>query len=103
MANPYLPLWEYIPDGEPRVFGDRVYVYGSHDRAGSDSFCDYVLKCWSAPIDDLNNWICHGDIFIPWQTGITRQILPGREKISSSMRRMSYREKTENTICLLIS
>ena len=29
MPNPYLPLWEYIPDGEPRVFGNRVYVYGS--------------------------------------------------------------------------
>lgn len=63
MANPYLPLWEYIPDGEPRVFGDRVYVYGSHDNAGSTKFCDYVLKCWSAPLDDLNNWVCHGDIF----------------------------------------
>lgn len=63
MANPFLPKWEYIPDGEPRVFGDRVYVYGSHDRAGSDSFCDYVLKCWSAPVDNLNKWICHGDIF----------------------------------------
>lgn len=21
--NPYLPSWEYIPDGEPYVFGDR--------------------------------------------------------------------------------
>lgn len=63
MANPYLPGWEYIPDGEPRVFGNRVYIYGSHDRAGSDSFCDHVLKCWSAPLDDLNNWTCHGDIF----------------------------------------
>lgn len=63
MANPYLPLWEYIPDGEPRVFGDRIYVYGSHDNAGSTKFCDYVLKCWSAPLDDLDNWVCHGDIF----------------------------------------
>ncbi len=63
MSNPYLPKWEYIPDGEPRVFGDRVYVYGSHDNAGSDKFCDYVLKCWSAPIDQLNQWTCHGDIF----------------------------------------
>ncbi len=63
MANPYLPAWEYIPDGEPRVFGDRIYVYGSHDLAGSDKFCDYVLKCWSAPLNDLNNWVCHGDIF----------------------------------------
>ncbi len=25
--NPILPLWEYIPDGDPRVFGDRVYLY----------------------------------------------------------------------------
>lgn len=63
MANPYLPNWEYIPDGEPRVFGDRVYVYGSHDRAGSGRFCDYVLKCWSASVDNLNEWVCHGDIF----------------------------------------
>ena len=63
MPNPYLPCWEYIPDGEPRVFGDRLYVYGSHDTAGSDKFCDHVLKCWSAPLDDLNNWVCHGDIF----------------------------------------
>jgi hypothetical protein len=61
--NPYLPLHEYIPDGEPRVFGERVYIYGSHDRAGSDSFCDFKLKVWSASIHDLNNWICHGDIF----------------------------------------
>lgn len=26
MANPFLPEWEYIPDGEPRVFGSRVYL-----------------------------------------------------------------------------
>ena len=45
--NPYLPSWEYIPDGEPHVFGDRVYVYGSHDRFNAPIFCvnDYV--CWS--------------------------------------------------------
>jgi hypothetical protein len=63
MSNPYLPLWEYIPDGEPRVFGDRVYIYGSHDRVGSNEFCDYKLKVWSAPLNDLNNWVCHGHIF----------------------------------------
>ncbi len=63
MANPYLPGWEYIPDGEPRVFGDRVYIYGSHDNAGSDSFCDFKLKVWSAPVDDLTHWVCHGDVF----------------------------------------
>lgn len=63
MPNPILPLWEYIPDGEPRVFGDRVYLYGSHDRAASGAFCDYKLKVWSAPVNDLNNWQCHGDSF----------------------------------------
>ncbi len=63
MPNPYLPLWEYIPDGEPRVFGDRIYIYGSHDKAASDSFCDYCLKVWSAPVNDLQNWQCHGEVF----------------------------------------
>ncbi len=44
--NPYLPLDEYIPDGEPRVFGDRVYIYGSHDKEGGEFFCmrDYVTS-----------------------------------------------------------
>ncbi len=50
MPNPYLPNWEYIPDGEPRVFGERVYIYGSHDRVDSEYFCDYKLKVWSASI-----------------------------------------------------
>lgn len=61
--NPYLPANEYIPDGEPRVFGDRVYVYGSHDRFNAGIFCvnDYV--CWSAPVEDLSAWRCEGVIF----------------------------------------
>ena len=61
--NPYLPSWEYIPDGEPYVFGDRVYVYGSHDFYNGYVFCmgDYV--CWSAPIDDLGNWRYEGVIY----------------------------------------
>jgi hypothetical protein len=61
--NPYLPSWEYIPDGEPYVFGDRVYVYGSHDQFDGKSFClgDYV--CWSAPTTDLSDWRFEGTIF----------------------------------------
>lgn len=61
--NPYLPSWEYIPDGEPYVFGDRVYIYGSHDLYNGHVFCmgDYV--CWSAPIDDLGNWRYEGVIY----------------------------------------
>lgn len=37
--NPFLPIDEYIPDGEPHVFGDRVYLYGSHDKEGGETFC----------------------------------------------------------------
>lgn len=61
--NPYLPGYEYIPDGEPYVFGDRVYIYGSHDRFGAPMFCmnDYV--CWSAPVDDLSDWKYEGVIY----------------------------------------
>ena len=61
--NPYLPSWEYIPDGEPHVYGDRVYVYGSHDRFNAPIFCvnDYV--CWSAPLNGLSAWTCSDVIF----------------------------------------
>ena len=61
--NPILPSWEYVPDGEPRVFGDRVYLYGSHDRFDGADFClnDYVG--WSAPVDDLTEWRCEGIIY----------------------------------------
>ncbi len=60
--NPYLPSWEYIPDGEPYVFHDRVYVYGSHDRFNGYAYClnDYV--CWSAPVEDLADWRYEGVI-----------------------------------------
>lgn len=61
--NPYLPSWEYIPDGEPYVFNGRVYVYGSHDRFNGYVYClnDYV--CWSAPVDDLSDWRYEGVIY----------------------------------------
>lgn len=60
MPNPFLPLNEYIPDGEPHVFGDRVYLYGSHDKARSKRFCVQDYTVWSAPVDDLSCWVCHG-------------------------------------------
>ena len=62
-ANPYMPLWEHVPDGEPRVFeykGEkRVYVYGSHDTARTE-YCGTDQVVWSAPVSDLTNWTCHG-------------------------------------------
>ena len=61
--NPYLPSWEYIPDGEPHVYDGRVYVYGSHDFYNGCVFClgDYV--CWSAPVGDLSDWRYEGVIY----------------------------------------
>lgn len=61
--NPYMPSYEYVPDGEPHVFGDRIYVYGSHDRFDGRNFClnDYI--CYSAPVTDLSNWSYEGVIY----------------------------------------
>ena len=61
--NPYLPPWEYIPDGEPRVFGDRLYIYGSHDRFGGKWYCENDYVTWSAPLSDLSDWRYEGVIY----------------------------------------
>ncbi len=68
-ANPYLPLWEHIPDGEPYVFEDpdnpgkeRVYIYGSHDTLKT-TYCGKDLVVWSAPVENLNDWRYDGVIF----------------------------------------
>lgn len=60
LCSPFLPGWEYIPDGEPHIFGDRLYLFGSHDRFGGKRFClnDYVV--WSAPLSDLSAWKYEG-------------------------------------------
>lgn len=67
--NPYLPLWEFIPDGEPYVFEDpdcpgkyRVYIYGSHDSLLRE-YCGREQVVWSAPVEDLGNWRYDGIIF----------------------------------------
>lgn len=61
--NPYLPSYEYVPDGEPRVFNNRLYVYGSHDRFNGTTYCMEPYTVWSCPIDDLSDWTCHGIIY----------------------------------------
>ena len=61
--NPYLPLHECIPDGEPRVFGDRVYIYGSHETEGGDCFCNLDYVTYSAPTTDLTDWRYEGVIY----------------------------------------
>ncbi len=62
-VNPYLPNWEHIPDGEPHVFEDRVYVYGSHDSRQDSGYCGPDHVTWSAPIDDLTDWRYEGEVF----------------------------------------
>ena len=58
--NPYLPLTEYVPDGEPHRFGDRVYIYGSHDVPHGTAYCQNHYTVWSAPVDNLKEWKSHG-------------------------------------------
>ena len=69
-GNPYMPLWEHIPDGEPYVFEDpdqpgkyRVYVYGSHDDLIT-AYCGRDQVVWSAAVDSLNNWRYDGEILV---------------------------------------
>lgn len=69
IGNPYLPLWEHLPDGEPRVFEDpdlpgkyRAYIIGSHDLRFT-SYCGPDIRMWSAPIEDLTSWRDEGAIF----------------------------------------
>ena len=70
VGNPYMPLWEHIPDGEPYVFEDpdqpgkyRVYVYGSHDDLITE-YCGRDQVVWSASVDSLNNWRYDGIILV---------------------------------------
>lgn len=67
--NPYMPLWEHIPDGEPHVYDDpdlpghqRIYVYGSHDNRITD-YCGLDQVVWSAPVEDLTHWRYDGICF----------------------------------------
>ncbi len=68
-GNPYLPLWEHLPDGEPRVFEDpdnpgkfRIYIIGSHDVRFT-SYCGPDIRMWSAPVENLSEWRDEGPIF----------------------------------------
>ena len=73
--NPYLPLWEHVPDGEPRVFEDpdhpgkmRAYIIGSHDVKNTE-YCGPDIRMWSAPVEDLSQWRDEGAIFTHYVDG----------------------------------
>ena len=74
--NPYLPLWEHLPNGEPRVFEDpdnpgkfRAYIIGSHDVTYS-AYCGPDIRMWSAPVEDLSQWRDEGPIFTWYVDGL---------------------------------
>ena len=71
--NPFLPFDTYIPDGEPKVFEGRLYLYGSYDRCGG-KYCTDCYHVVSAPLDDLTNWTDHGIAFascdVPWSDAL---------------------------------
>ncbi|MDR0424734.1 MAG: family 43 glycosylhydrolase [Clostridiales Family XIII bacterium] len=100
-ANPFLPQWERVPDGEPRVFTDpvsgeeRLYVYGSHDSRLS-GYCGPDHVVWSAPLDDLNDWRYDGEAFHVDQLngvdyvdrdGVTKQLIVD---VEANLRVMLY-------------
>ncbi len=69
-ANPYLPLWEHIPDAEVHLFHDpdditkeRVYIYGSHDLIRASTYCAYDIVSWSTPPEDMTDWRYEGPVY----------------------------------------
>lgn len=89
--NPYLPLWEHLPDGEPRVFEDpdnpgkyRAYIIGSHD-VHYTQYCGNDVRMWSAPVEDLSKWRDEGPIFSyfvngQWDTMYAPDIVEVKDK-----------------------
>lgn len=56
---PILP--DFYADPSARVFGDSVWIYPSHDIAGSTGWDMTDWHCFSSP--DLKKWTDHGIIF----------------------------------------
>ncbi|MBQ4243883.1 MAG: family 43 glycosylhydrolase, partial [Clostridia bacterium] len=71
--NPFLPFGIYTADGEPKVFGNRVYLYGSNDLFDG-GYCSKEYHVYSAPVDDLTDWTDHGISFttdaVPWSDAV---------------------------------
>lgn len=72
--NPFLPIDTYIPDGEPHIFGDRIYLFGSHDKEGGDTFCELDYEFFSAPLNDLSDWSSKGINYSAKQDALNYQV-----------------------------
>lgn len=69
LPRPCTDRW--TADPAARVFGDRLYLYTSHDLAGKSGH--YEMTDWLAfSTDDLRTWTAYGSFFslddIPWAT-----------------------------------
>ena len=91
--NPFLPLWEHIPDGEPYVFEDpdrpgnyRVYLYGSHDDLVTD-YCGLNQVVWSAPVENLTQWRYDGVCFTSTEDNNGKELFVA--KVDANGKRMN--------------
>lgn len=75
-TNPFLPLNIYIPDGEPKVFDGRVYLYGSKDLYGGE-YCCHKYHVYSAPVENLQEWTDHGPVLASTNEYAEEGILDG--------------------------
>lgn len=107
ITNPFLPEGEYFPDCEPHVFGDRVYIYGSHDKCNSIRYCpgDYVF--WSAPVNDLSAWSNRGVSYRRW--GVRNRLFyrcmwaPDCVRASDGRYYLYYAFDFDNRLCVAVS
>lgn len=61
--NPLLDFDTYIPDVEAHVFGDNLYLYGSHDKKGGNRFCMLGYEVFYSSIKDLKTFKSDGISF----------------------------------------
>lgn len=105
--NPYLPQGEYFPDGEPHVFGDRVYLYSSHDKCGSMRYCPGDYFVWSAPVNDLTDWSNNGVAYrrrgVRNKLGLRCMWAPDCAKGADGRYYLYYCFDFDNRICVAVS
>ena len=73
-GNPFLPIYDFNPDGEPHVWEDpdnpghyRLYFLSSHDM-DKNHYCSNNHVLYSCPVEDPFNWTYHGVIIGPDNT-----------------------------------
>jgi len=60
------PLIHYMYTADPaaRVFGDRLYVYTSHDEDSADANQHFLMNNWHVfSTNNLRDWTGHGEVF----------------------------------------